>query len=77
MNDELEALLNQIGTRGLSIAIKDGRPRLTARVQGFPNDYLFCGATTRVAEQIGQAIPIQVGRAILEAVVGEREGKST
>lgn len=44
-----------------------------ARVQGFPNDYLFCGATTRVAEQIGQAIPIQVGRAILEAVVGEEK----
>jgi DNA (cytosine-5)-methyltransferase 1 len=42
-----------------------------ARVQGFPDDYLFCGAMTRISDQIGQAIPIQVGRAILEAICKE------
>lgn len=40
-----------------------------AKVQGFPDDYLFVGGITRAMEMVGRAIPIYVGRAILEAIV--------
>lgn len=51
-----------------------GRRRLlswqeAALVQGFPRDYLFVSGVTRACEMIGQAIPIQVGRAILQAII--------
>ena len=39
-----------------------------ARLQGFPSDYLFFGSPTDVARQIGQAIQIDLGHAILEAM---------
>lgn len=39
-----------------------------ARLQGFPEDYLFFGSPTDVAKMIGQAIQIDTGRAILEAI---------
>ena len=43
-----------------------------ALVQGFPRDYLFAGAVGRTCEMIGQAIPVQVGRAILKAILEHR-----
>jgi len=42
-----------------------------ARLQGFPGDYLFFGSPTTVAKQIGQAIQIDLGHAILEAISGD------
>jgi site-specific DNA-cytosine methylase len=39
-----------------------------ALAQGFPADYLFYGSPTRVAKMIGQAIQIDLGRAILKAI---------
>lgn len=39
-----------------------------ALVQGFPRDFLFVGGVNRTGEMIGQAIPIQVGRAILNSI---------
>lgn len=40
-----------------------------ARLQGFPEDYLFYGSPTDVAKMIGQAVQVDTGRAILEAIV--------
>lgn len=40
-----------------------------ARLQGFPEDYVFIGSPTKTAKLIGQAIQIDLGRAILEAMV--------
>lgn len=42
-----------------------------ASLQGFPEDYLFYGSPTDVWVQIGRAIQIDTGRAILEAIVRE------
>ena len=42
-----------------------------ARLQGFPEDYLFFGSPTDVYLQVGRAIQIDLGRAILEAVCKE------
>lgn len=44
-----------------------------ALAQGFPADYLFYGSPTRVAKMIGQAIQIDLGRAILAAISAESE----
>ena len=51
----------------------DGRVRLldwreAARLQGFPADYLFPAGLQRTEKMIGQAISIDVGRAILRAI---------
>lgn len=45
-----------------------------ALLQGFGADYVFYGSPTRVAKHIGQAIQIDTGRAILEAICREAFG---
>lgn len=42
-----------------------------ARLQGFPEDFVFYGSPTDVAGMVGRAIQIDTGRAILEAIVAE------
>jgi len=42
-----------------------------ALAQGFPADYLFFGSPTRLAKMVGQAIQIDLGRAILGAICRE------
>jgi len=40
-----------------------------AALQGFPTDYVFYGSPGDVAKQIGRAVQIDTGRAILEGIV--------
>jgi DNA (cytosine-5)-methyltransferase 1 len=35
-----------------------------ARIQGFPNDYMWVGSKVAIARQIGNAVPIPLGQAI-------------
>jgi len=42
-----------------------------ARLQGFPEDYVFWGSPTDVGSMVGRAIQIDTGRAILEAICRE------
>jgi len=46
-----------------------------ARLQGFPADYLFFGSPTTVAKQVGQAVQVDLGRAILEAMCRKAQKK--
>lgn len=39
-----------------------------ARIQGFPADYRWCGSKLEIAKQIGNAVPIPLGRAIASAI---------
>lgn len=47
-----------------------------ARLQGFPEDFVFYGSPTSVGQMVGQSIQIDTGRAILEAIVAERTAKA-
>jgi site-specific DNA-cytosine methylase len=58
--------------------VEDDRGRLRkldwrelALIQGFPEDALFAAGLIRTTRMVGQAIPIQVGRAILKAIVSD------
>lgn len=39
-----------------------------ARIQGFPLDFRWCGSKTDIARQIGNAVPIPLGKAIAAAI---------
>jgi DNA (cytosine-5)-methyltransferase 1 len=39
-----------------------------ALLQGFPEDFLWCGSKTQIARQIGNAVPIGLARAIAQEV---------
>ncbi|MGW4301869.1 DNA cytosine methyltransferase [Streptomyces sp. NPDC004646] len=39
-----------------------------ARIQGFPLDFRWCGSKTEIAMQIGNAVPIPLGRAIAASI---------
>jgi len=63
-------------TRGYTVRAPDGRERAlsfteAARLQGFPEDYIFVASAGRAWEMVGQAIQIDLGRAILESIVEE------
>lgn len=42
--------------------------RECARLQGFPDDWLFTGSRTEAMRQIGNAVPVPLGRKVLSAV---------
>lgn len=39
-----------------------------ARIQGFPDDYLWVGSKVDIARQIGNAVPLPLGRALGQAI---------
>ena len=54
-------------------------PREAARLQGFPDELEFKGSLTSVQQQVGDAVPVQLGQAVfeslLEAMVKTRPNK--
>ena len=45
------------------------------RVQGFPDDWRICGNLMDVYRQLGNAVPIALGRAIGRAIVDDMDGR--
>jgi len=46
-------------------------PREGARLQGFDDDFVFCGTRAQIVKQIGNAVPPLIGRAIASAIYSE------
>lgn len=44
-------------------------PREGARIQSFPDDFIFLGNAAQVVKQIGNAVPPLLGRVVAEAIV--------
>jgi DNA (cytosine-5)-methyltransferase 1 len=47
-----------------------------AKLQGFPDDFRWCGSKTDIAKQIGNAVPIPLGIKIAESIYGFLRSKS-
>ena len=43
--------------------------RMTARIQGFPDDWQFAGRKTATYRQIGNAFPAPVAQAVAQQIV--------
>jgi DNA (cytosine-5)-methyltransferase 1 len=41
-----------------------------ALIQGFPDDYVWCGTKIEIARQIGNAVPVPLGAAIGTYIAG-------
>ena len=50
--------------------------RERARLQTFPDDFVFCGSKESVRKQIGMAVPCDGAQVILEALLKTFEGKA-
>lgn len=46
-----------------------------SRLQGFPDDYLWVGSKTAIARQIGNAVPIPLGKALAGSVLAAIDGR--
>lgn len=52
-------------------------PREAARLQGFPDDHVFCGTRHDVRHQIGNAVPVPMAEAIGRAIIAVLEGRTS
>ena len=44
------------------------------RIQGFPDNWRFCGKITDIYRQIGNAVPIELGRAVARTILADHKG---
>lgn len=65
-------------SRGFCIRMANGRERSlqfteAAAIQGFPTDFVFVASQSRAWKMVAQAIPIPLGRAILQSICQKAE----
>jgi len=54
---------------GLDLRYRMLQPRELAAAQGFPEDYEFAGNKGETTEQIGNAVPVNLGKALVKALL--------
>lgn len=58
------------GERGRTLPLRSERsPREAARLQGFPDWFEFMGSRSQVRHQVGNAVPVPLARAVVEAII--------
>lgn len=45
------------------------------KIQGFPESWMFCGSILDIYKQIGNAVPIPLGRAVGRTIITDRENR--
>lgn len=68
-NRKGSALCHPESVRPLSV-------RECARLQGFPDDWIFTGSMNRQYLQVGNAVPVPLGEAVGRAVIAAMDGKT-
>lgn len=51
--------------------------REAARLQGFPNDFKWFGSKQKIAKQIGNAVPVQLAKAVSKSVISAVQNART
>ena len=51
------------------------QPKELAAAQGFPDDYIFCGTKTEIVKQIGNAVPVNLARALCRAALSNTRNR--
>lgn len=54
---------------GLDLRYRMLQPRELAAAQGFPSDYEFVGTKTQVTKQIGNAVPVNLGKSLVKSLI--------
>jgi DNA (cytosine-5)-methyltransferase 1 len=67
--DSLALCIPEFYPWGLDIRFRMLQPRELAAAQGFPEDYDFVGTKTDTVEQIGNAVPINLGKALVGSLL--------
>jgi len=67
--DSLALVVPELWPYGLDIRYRMLKPKELAAAQGFPEDYEFHGTKTKVKEQIGNAVPVNLAQAVVEALL--------
>jgi DNA-cytosine methyltransferase len=62
------------GTNSHPVLHRSITPREAARIQSFPDDFVFIGRKTEICKQIGNAVPPLLARAIGKAILGSVDG---
>ncbi len=44
------------------------------RIQGFPDNWIFCGKMLDIYKQIGNAVPISLGKALAKTIISDMKG---
>lgn len=51
--------------------------REAARIQSFPDEFVFCGNKSEIARQIGNAVPVRLARAIADEVAASLDSSTS
>lgn len=67
--DRFALVVPELFPCGLDIRFRMLQPRELAAAMGFPEDYQFCGNKTEVTKQIGNAVPVNLAKALCRTLL--------
>ena len=67
--DRFALVVPELYPCGLDIRFRMLKPRELARAMGFPDSYEFAGNKTDTTKQIGNAVPVNLGKALIRELI--------